>query len=125
MKRHKFLVVGCTLVAAFTFLIGTNYCVYEELVQGHHERDSQHSDDQFDPCCSTLQAIALSPLNLFLAQAPPSILHALALLLVEESPSVALAYAPTGLSHTARAPTPHAPFYRTTFAPHAPPLSLA
>ena len=139
MQRQKFIVAGCALLAAVTFLIGINYCAREELVHGpshhghahtndassHHENDSQpqSSEHQFDHCCSTLQAIALAPSNLTLSPIRILLLHALALRAVGEDLSRALSYVPTGLSPP-REPTPHVPFYRTTFANHAPPLLL-
>ena len=140
MKRQRSIIASCASLAAVTFLIGINYCACGELVHGpshhghahtndassHHENDSQpqRSEHQFDHCCSTLQAIALAPSNLLLLPMLTRWLHARALRAVGEDRSGALSYVPTGLSPP-REPTPHIPFYRTTFANHAPPLFFA
>ncbi len=132
LKCHKQLFPWFAVVSALTFLCATNYCAVEALAEGpiHHEGPSGHSHnegvptpkDQSDPCCSTLQAVVTPPFNLLIVAGPQPLFQEVPL----QSPNgvrvADLSLAPSGLSPPARAPTPARPFYRTTFASHAPPV---
>ncbi len=124
-------------IAGGALLLASNYCVCEAFSSRHtdsshhqHAPTSSHheespSNHEVDPCCSTLQAV-VTPHSTFLLVAGPQ-------LLFQEVPLetasivrlVDLSLAPTGLSPPAREPTSARPFYRTTFASHAPPVCFA
>jgi hypothetical protein len=126
-------------VAAFAFLLAINYCVCEafsadhahnEPAQqhspaGHHDDNTPTSQDQSDPCCATLQAVVFSPGTFQVASSTTTVLPSVVSLGAEITLRTQLATVSNGLSPPARAPTPRLPFYRTTYANHAPPARLA
>ena len=128
------------IAAAATFLLAANCCAYEalaherphsdgtpyhEAAEHHHHEDRTPSDDQHDPCCSTLQAIVAPQVNLHLTLPSQDLFPGPAAEAVEAITFVGLIRVSTGLSPPAREPTPCRPFYRTAFASHAPPICLA
>jgi len=139
LTRQRLLMTGITMAAATSFLLAANYCACEALTgshphsagahhhqqaAGHHHREDGHSSDgRADPCCSMLRAITTPSANLLVATFSPTLFRDCAAEVVQPIGWSALTHASTGLSPPARAPTPHLPFYRTTFAGRAPPSS--
>ena len=134
-----FLSTGA-VVAVFTFLLATNYCVCEAFTGDHAHAESSHhhasagyhdeqtptSQDQHDVCCSTLQAVISSSGTLQVASLTPTGLLPFVLSLSSKStPRAQVAAVLSGLSPPTQVPPPRLPFYRTTFANHAPPVHLA
>ena len=121
------------------FLLATRYCVCEAFAGGfsHAESSHQHatpgrhddgaptSDTASDPCCATLQAIVTPQTTILLSAASQLLFRDVALPAVSRFDSANLSLAASGLSPPAREPTRSRPFYRTTFASHAPPVCLA
>ena len=126
------------IVVSFTFLTATNYCSLEAFAEHvesshHHEEASPRSHDEGssipdhdqDSCCATLQAIVTPTTNLHLVHPSAAALSFLALSTSGTTTLIDVAHVASGLSPPAREPTPTVPFYRTTFASHAPPIFLA
>lgn len=96
----------------------------------HHDDESSstpadHHEDESVACCAAMQAVTTPKVDFHLASSPAWPLHPLAL---ESSLIPSLlepSRTPSGLRPPAREPPPVRPFYRTTFANHAPPASLA
>jgi len=136
LRRNRFLVPGIAAVAAFAFLLANNYCVCEAFSgeHSHAENADQHaaashhdessSNNAYDPCCSTLQAIGTSQAALILDGPAQLFFHVIRPQHLQLA-SIELPLTASGLSPPAREPTPVQPFYRTTFANHAPPIYLA
>ncbi len=128
-------------VAGGAFVLATNYCLCEALSRhthqdalgashqhapvGHHDEKVPASHTQSDPCCSTLQAVVTPQTGVMLSGASGPFFQDVPLLVVAHVKYADLSLAPSGLSPPARVPTPARPFYRTAFASHAPPGSLA
>lgn len=138
-RSNRLLIPGIAAVAAFAFLLASNYCVSEAFTgehahpesshqhtsTGHHDDKTPTSQDQSDPCCSTLLAAVSSPGIFQIASSTPTLLTFLASLGAEVVLRTQLTTVPSGLSPPAQAPPPRLPFYRTAFASHAPPVCLA
>jgi hypothetical protein len=136
LRRNGLLVPSIAALAAFAFLLAINYCVCEafsadhahnEPAQqhspaGHHDDHIPTSEDQANPCCATLQAVIFSRGILQVASSTPTLLPSIASLGVEITLRTQLATVPSGLSPPAQALPPRLPFYRTTYANHAPPV---
>jgi hypothetical protein len=125
-------------IAAGAFLLAANYCICEAFSSdaheeashqhapaGHHDEQAPASHTQSDPCCATLQAVLPTLGHLQLPLASHSLLSDLTVQSVDVPGFADLSFAPTGLSPPAREPTATRPFYRTTYANHAPPVRLA
>ena len=139
LRRNSLLVPGIAAVAAFAFLLAINYCVCEAFSADHthsehsqqhsssgdHDEDGPASNNQSDPCCATLQAVVSSSGTPQVLSSTPTLVPFSASLNSEVTPHTQLAYAPSGLSPPVEAPPPRLPFYRTTYANHAPPVRLA
>ena len=139
LRKNRFLVPGIAAVAAFAFLLAINYCVCEAFSAdrahsepsqqhspaGHHDDNAPASQDQSDPCCATLQAVASSTRTPQVASFTLSSFPFVVLLGSEIAPRTQRAAVHSGLSPPAREPPAQALFYRTTFASHAPPARLA
>jgi len=122
--------------ASGAFLLATNYCVCEAFSGDHAHAESSHhhapaghhdespSDHEYDPCCSTLQAVVTPHSNLLLTAGSQLLFQEVPLQSANVARVASLSLAPSGLSPPAREPTPTRPFYRTTFANHAPPVRL-
>lgn len=135
-RRQRVLISCIVAAAAASFLLAANYCSCEALMDGHsgragahhHDRAGHHdhdgdqpSNDRSDPCCSTLHAIPTPLARLLLTTPSQTLLLRLPASAVAPLALALLTQAPTGLSPPAPAPWPQRPFYRTTFASHAPP----
>ena len=125
-------------IAAGAFLLAANYCICEAFSSdaheeashqhapaGHHDEQAPASHTQSDPCCAAMQAATTPKVDFQLASSPAWQLQPLVL----ESSWITALLEPSrtasGLSPSAREPTPTRPFYRTTYANHAPPVRLA
>lgn len=123
-------------IAGGAFLLASNYCAGEAFSSSHGHTDSSHqhapashhdessSNHEDDPCCATLQAV-VTPHSTLLAAGPQLLFQEVPLQAAQIVRLIDLSFAPTGLSPPARAPAPSRPFYRTTYANHAPPVCLA
>ena len=123
-------------VAGTAFLLATHYCICEAFSssRGHVDSSHQHapashhdespSNHEDDPCCATLQAV-VTPHSALLVAGPQLLFQEVPLQAANIVRLADLSFAPTGLSPPAREPTSARPFYRTTFASHAPPIHLA
>jgi hypothetical protein len=139
LPRNRRVITGLAAVAALAFAVSMHYCVCETFAGSHPQADASHQHDpsshhdtehsspgsQSDPCCSTLLAITTPRENFNLVGSSAPVLQARLLHTPSLTPLVELSMAPTGLSPPPRAPTPRLPFYRTTYANHAPPVRLA
>ena len=129
--------VACDTGVAF--LLATHYSVCEVFAGGAAQAEASHqpatfglhdegtpsSDTHADPCCATLQAIVTPSTSLVFAGASQPFFQDITLSVIAHVRFADLSSASSGLSPPARAPTPARPFYRTTFASHAPPVCLA
>lgn len=123
-------------VVGAAFLLATNYCLSEAFAashtpsesshhqapSGHHDEGSPASGTQDDPCCTALQAILTPQPSLQLAATTHQLFQAMAVQAADAVRCADRSLAPSGLSPPPREPTPTRPFYRTTFANHAPPV---
>lgn len=121
------------------FLLATNYCICEVFTNHthadashqhaadghHHDEGSPTSNTQYDPCCATLQALVPIRSAGHLIDVSDQTVRTAALPVVHFAHVADLSKAPSGLSPPAREPTTTRPFYRTTYANHAPPVYLA
>ena len=125
-------------VVGGAFVVATHYCVCEALNSDHAHADRSHehapgghhdetpSNNAYDPCCATLQAVVTPQASLLLfAPGSQTLFQEIPLQSNNVARFVDVPLAPSGLSPPAREPTPTQPFYRTTFASHAPPVCLA
>ena len=124
------------IVCSVAFVLASNYCNIEALAGdgAHHETTGEHHNenapasghDEATVCCDALQAVLASKLDVRLCPVTSWLSHPLALKsLRPDALLVEAAHLATGLSPPTREPTPRTPFYRTTFASHAPPVRLA
>ena len=142
-RRHSRASLWFAVVCAIAFLGASNYCNVEAFAahptprqEAHHSATAEHHDEQSTTpahhhddgslaCCSAIQAITASKFEFRLASAfawqfhPPAPQSSWFASVPEPSRTA------SGLSPPAREPTPARPFYRTTFASHAPPVSLS
>ena len=143
LKWFKISTSEIAVVCSFAFLAASNYCNLEAFAEPTHHHPSSHQsasaehheDGASTPsnqheehsvfCCSAMQAVVASRLSYQLASSSVWQLHPLIL----ESVWLVSVFAPTrtasGLSPPTQESPPARPFYRTTFASHAPPVSLA
>ena len=144
-KRQQYANGWIAIACSLAFLGATNYCnveAFAEQSSSHHDThqaaSANHHHDEKTPspaqhhdtdcsvtCCSAMQAVVVPQQQYRLAASLTWHLQDLAL----ESQWLASFVEPSrtasGLSPPAREPTPAKPFYRTTFANHAPPICLA
>ena len=113
-------------LCSVAFLLANQYCALEAFAEHHDEHAPAvpgHHDEAVQ-CCAVMQAVVASRANLHVASSPAWQLHPLAF----ESVFVSVfepTYAASGLSPPTQESPPAKPFYRTTFASHAPPVHLA
>ena len=134
LASSPWIAMGCCV----TFLLATSYCSVEALLThsaqdehashhqptDHHDEDSRTpSHDQATTCCVTLQAVLASKVefSLYRVAGIPSVDFES----LRPATLIALSRFAHGLSPPTREPPPARPFYRTTFASHAPPVQLA
>ena len=141
VEQRKAIYAWTAIVMSVAFFWAMNYCNVEAFTA--HSPDSQTSDqtapaerhDGDSPapnhrneavmCCTAIQAIMASRFEFQLSSSATWQLHPLVpqslwlVSLLEPSRTT------SGLSPPTREPTPAGPFYRTTFASHAPPAYLA
>jgi hypothetical protein len=141
--RQQHISAWGAVVCSVAFFGAGNYCTLEAFaaqpsqacetphaaIPEHHDEGpsapTHHSDAGAVACCSAMQAIAASRVDFRLTPTPAWQLHPFAL---QPSRFVSLlepSRTANDLSPPPREPTPARPFYRTTFASHAPPVSLA
>ena len=139
LRRNNLVISGIAAVAAFAFLLAINYCVCEAFStdhaqsessqqhspSGHHDESGPASNNQSDSCCATLQAVVFSPGTPQSASSTPTLLRSIVSLGADMPLRTQLTAVPNGLSPPIREPTAPRPFYRTTYANHAPPVRLA
>ncbi len=126
------------LLCSTAFFAASNYCVLETLAahpapaEGSHHSDTAGHDsgipargDDGELCCIALQSVLLPATDLHLAR-PNVPVHSLS---ASEAPCPKLPItspgSTIGWSPPERGSPPATPFYRTTFASHAPPAFLA
>lgn len=126
-------------LSAGVFFFAINSCNAEALIpHAHADQSHQHasSEDQHDHrtapahddaslCCTTIQAIAASKLNVQLSPLTKWLLVSLDVQSLGTSLLVESAGLTSGLSPPPRTTIPALPFYRTTYASLAPPAHLA
>lgn len=95
--------------------------------QPHEESSApaQHDQECTVSCCAAMQAVVTSTIDWQPAWHPAGHLRLAVLRSPQLEASLKLARTMSGLSPPPREPTPARPFYRTTFASHAPPVVLA
>jgi len=130
IKSQRFLVDGLAVIVGIAIVTASQYCTLESLTHrheaaGHHHEGHLPSSGkgQEGRCCFALQAMeATTRVTIQPRVVNTRTLHPFAF----EEPRTYTSFEPTlsasGLSHPAREPTLHRPFYYTTFANHAPPL---
>ena len=138
MMRWRAVFISLALFGAM------NYCTFEAFgaPPTHHGRachaaSLEHHGDKSSPpparhheggslaCCAAMQAIAAAPLDVHLASVTTRFLHGLASGVLGGAAVRASVRTARGVSPPLREPTPVQPFYRTTFANHAPPVCIA
>ena len=142
-KRYHVLHTGIAFSAAVAFLAAINYCnleafaahptqshdTHQSAAAEHHDEKSStpahHHEEGSVSCCSAIQAIATPESNFNLASSPAWQFQPLVLQSVWVVSFLEPSRPTSGLSPPAREPTPSRPFYRTTYANHAPPVCLA
>lgn len=131
----------CAWIAMVAFSVAINYCAWEAFAtppaqneSSHHHETSDHhpegehpteSHDEVAGCCETLQAIITSKLD---TTAGVVVTQPLDHPRFNVRPLVSLlesSCSTSGRPYPAREPPQERPFYRTTFASHAPPAFLA
>jgi hypothetical protein len=142
-KRQHRTNVWFAILCSVAFFGAVNYCNLEAFAahptQSHDAHQSastehpeegssaptHHHDEDSVSCCAAMQALATSKSDFNLASSPAWQLHPVAL----QSSWLASFFEPSrtasGLSPPTREPPPARPFYRTTYANHAPPACLA
>ena len=139
LKQREFLPAATALSCAFTFFVAINYCNVEALSAhptpsegfGHHHSTEDHHDgavptpsDEDALCCATLHAVPTSKVDV----TQRSLIQRINPITVEvfgRDFPIPPARSASGWSPPERGPTPLTPFYRTTYANHAPPAFLA
>lgn len=142
-RRPHRISVWFAILCSVAFFGAINYCNLEAfaahlpqtheldhaVTAEHHDEESSmpahHHDENSVACCSAIQAIAASRVDFHLASTAVGQLHPLVLQSSWLASLLEPSHTASGLSPPAREPTPARPFYRTTFANHAPPVSLA
>ena len=142
-ERQTSLNTWMAVVCSAAFLGASNYCNLEaftaHLTRCHethqsaatkdHDEESSipthHHDEGSVACCAAMQALATSKSEFNPASHLTWQLYPLAPHSLQWASFLAPSRAASGLSPPAREPTPARPFYRTTFASHAPPICLA
>lgn len=131
--KWRAMLAPIALASSFAFLLATNYCnleafaahpAHSENSSDHHSAGDHHgaaptSDDEA-LCCETLHAVPVSKVDV----TPNTLIRWVNLATVEIAERDVLippARSSIGWSPPERGPTPAAPFYRTTYANHAPP----
>jgi len=136
--------VWFAVVCSVAFFGASNYCNLEAFTAHsahgesshhaaaptHHDEESSsapvnHHEDESAACCAAMQAVTTPKADFYLTSSSAWQLHPL----VVESSWITSLLEPSrtasGLSPPVREPPPARPFYRTTFASHAPPAYLA
>jgi hypothetical protein len=136
MKRLKPLRGWVAVISAFAFLAAANYCTLEALAAHPAADETSHHSDSHDAgvpargddgelCCMALQAILQPKTDFGLARSDALVFQLPALQARQPELPAHLFRVTSGLSPPIRDPAPRTPFYRTTFASHAPPAFLA
>ena len=134
---------GLALLCSVAFLAASHYCnleafaapptqsddTHQSASAEHHDGDSSapthHDDEDSVSCCAAMQALAISKSDFNLASHPAWQFHPLALHSLRLASFLTPSRTASGVSPPVRDPPPARPFYRTTFANHAPPAHLA
>ncbi len=136
VARSKVLRTCVAVLCSFTFWAATNYCNLEALAAhpaqgedsgqhhpaaGHHPGAVPTPDDEDSLCCATLHAVPvtkvdMTPKSLSQWIDPVTVVLGRDVLTTRSRSTI-------GWSPPERGPTPE-PFYRTTYANHAPPVFL-
>ena len=114
-------------LCSVVFLLASQYCALEAFAEHHdeHAPAAPGHHDEAGQCCAAMQAVVVSRANIHIASSPAWPLHPLALESVWLVSIFEPSHAATGLSPPTQASPQARPFYRTTFASHAPPVYLA
>ena len=142
--RFQALTLGRAVLVSIALFGAMNYCAFEAFgaPPTHHARachaaspEPHEGDSSSLPahqhngaslaCCAAMQAIAVSRLEAPVASTAIRFLPRLASAVLGGAAVHEEAHAARGISPPPREPTPVQPFYRTTFANHAPPACLA
>ena len=143
--RSHNVVAWTSFACAFIFLVAGSYCNLEAFIPHshsdspthhgsaaeHHEHPASvpshddHEQEASDICCEAIKTVVVPTVTLELPQFAHELLHPYVAVAVWSGAFVESHRLATGLSPPTRAPTAQQPFYRTTFASHAPPVSLA
>ena len=131
------------IVCSVAFLGAINYCTLEALAAHpaqshdshpsastkHHDDESStpahHHDQDSVSCCLAMQAVVTSKIPFHPTSNLAGQLHPWVLQSAWPGSRLENTCTANGLSPPTREPTPARPFYRTTFASHAPPVYLA
>ena len=131
------------ILCSVAFFGAINYCnleafaahptqshdAHQSASTGHHEEDSSapthHHDEDSVSCCAAMQALATSKSDFNLASHPAWQRYPLALPSLRLVSFLTAFRTASGLSPPVREPPSARPFYRTTYANHAPPARLA
>ena len=143
-RQRKPLKGWVAIVCSVAFLGASNYCnvqafaeqsashhdMHQAAAANHHHDEetptpAQHHEDCSVSCCSAMQAVVTPRVEYRFAASPIWQFHPLVLESLWLASFLEPSRTASGLSPPAREPTPVTPFYRTTFASHAPPICLA
>ena len=142
-ESQKSFTKKIAIVCSVAFLGAINYCnletfaahstqshdTHQSAATEHHDEESStpahHHDEGSVACCAAIQALATSKSDFNLASNLVWQLHPLVLHSLQLASFLAPSRTESGLSPPTREPPQTRPFYRTTFASHAPPIFLA
>ena len=142
-KRPQRIRTWFAILCSVAFIGAVNYCnlevfaahptqshdAHQSASTGHHDEDSSapahHHDEDSVSCCAAMQALATSKPDFNLASSPAWQPHPFALQSSWLASFLESSRTASGLSPPTREPPPARPFYRTTYANHAPPVRLA
>ena len=138
--RQGKLLSGIVFLCGFAFLVAVNHCSLEAFAEQasshealHHretapdypENSPVHNHDEGSVCCSTLKAIPASKSFEIRPSLTTSFLSPFEHRASWSDTLLESSDVTTGLSPSAQESPPATPFYRTTYANHAPPVCLA
>ena len=132
----------CAVACSVAVVWAITYCNVETFVphatasegsQHHASSDhaapelppSDHHDDSTLHCETILNVVTAQRLEVHVSSRPTGVLRPLVWAGLESNALLELPHVASGLSPPTREPPPARPFYRTTFASHAPPVCLA
>lgn len=138
LRRHKGFFAYTTLACGAIFLWAIIYCQLDAFVphpgeSSHQEASAEHQDgtlptpghDEASLHCNTVQSLIALKFDVLLNPVTAQPFQATALESLQPDAFGEPFRLASGLSPPTRAPTPRTPFYRTTYANHAPPVRLA